>query len=1222
MKRLLRRLANRWLIAAIAFLAIAVVIWLVGPLLAIAEHHVLESATARVLAIVLVALLWVIILLVRQLWRRRIDRRMIKDMSEVETAPSEAVDQRPLSEIEEERTLLRERFEEAVERLRKSSGGTKRKPTSLYELPWYIIVGPPGCGKTTALINSGIDFPLAEQMGSGGLAGIGGTRNCDWWISNEAVLIDTAGRYTTQDSDASVDRAAWLNFLDLLKKYRRRRPLNGVIIAFSLSDLVNLDANALELHARAIRRRLQELIERLGVSIPVYLILTKADLIAGFVEFFDDLGREERQQVWGATFPLQELRQTDGAHSAELVELWRGTELPALIERLDGRLNERLITERDLQRRMRILGFPQQVATLEEPLHRFLHLVFAGSRFEHPLLWRGVYFSSGTQEGTPIDRLMGALADVAGLGRDRIAAATGPGKSYFITDLLRKVIFVERNLVGADRKAERIRTWVRRGAYAATLMLTISLALAWTTSFTENKAFTADLESRLRHYADLTSGDPPEATDFAVIAPRLDALRELLEDVETTTASPPWSMRIGLYQGQGILEATRETYRRALDASLLPGLVAHLEEQLTQGVDDPSIRYESLKLYLMLADPSRLEPDLLVRWGNDLWAERFPHDPRLQARLKTHLAALIELGPQSIEVDRRLVKWVRERLEQQPIAELVYGRLKLTAAVRDARPLRFEDIAGRNATGIFAAPADGIASLGIPGFFTYRGFYQIFQPQALLIVNKLRGESWVYGVERSDIIAGQLETLEDAVLQLYIDEYIQRWDQLLAQLNLVSFTSLSQAVDVTSRLIRPDTPIRQILNSVDKNTNLTRLPPGTEPLAEMAVEVLRRQNYYLSRMIGAASSGAFDQSMDLPQKRVERHFELLNRLVDRSSGDGLAQIQRLVTDLYGQLSALEPVSGLPESPLANGAASATGSIFHTLRTEAARSPDPLRRWLRQLATNAQTVALGNTGQRINEVWETSIAPVCKQLIEDRYPFYPASRREVNLQDFARLFGEGGVLDTFFAENLEPFVDTTADPWRWRAMARETLGVTDETLLQLQRASRIKAAFFPEDGQRPSVRFSLAPRRLDPSTERFTLGFGGQQLTFETARPAPVDGEWPGRTISNHLTMTTTTPAPPPRPVSVTPELGLALGTHSPPLTVVEPPQPIQHEQTLDGQWAFYRLVSRANLPVGTDRYQVTLAVGSYRHRFELQAYSVLNPFTLDALQKFRCPDRL
>ena len=97
------------------------------------------------------------------------------------------------------RVQLRERFEEAVAALKQNQ---RQAAAGLYDLPWYVFIGAPGSGKTTALVNSGLKFPLEQRIGKGALRGVGGTRNCDWWFTDEAVFLDTAGRYTTQDSDA------------------------------------------------------------------------------------------------------------------------------------------------------------------------------------------------------------------------------------------------------------------------------------------------------------------------------------------------------------------------------------------------------------------------------------------------------------------------------------------------------------------------------------------------------------------------------------------------------------------------------------------------------------------------------------------------------------------------------------------------------------------------------------------------------------------------------------------------------------------------------------------------------------------------------------------------------------------------------------------------------------------------------------------------------------
>ena len=105
-----------------------------------------------------------------------------------------------------------------------------------------------------------------------------------------------------------MDKAGWLAFLGLLKRTRARQPLNGVLVAIALSDIAAAPPPERLAHARAIRRRVKELYDQLGVRVPVYAVFTKADLIAGFTEFFDDLDRERRGQVWGVELSAGQVR--------------------------------------------------------------------------------------------------------------------------------------------------------------------------------------------------------------------------------------------------------------------------------------------------------------------------------------------------------------------------------------------------------------------------------------------------------------------------------------------------------------------------------------------------------------------------------------------------------------------------------------------------------------------------------------------------------------------------------------------------------------------------------------------------------------------------------------------------------------------------------------------------------------------------------------------------
>src|SRR5260370_1489393 len=207
-------------LSVVAALVLSALIWLAGPLVYFSEAQPFESVGVRLTLILLILL----IVGGAIAWRIIARRRAAAAIEAAMTAPVEEESDAP---------ILKEKMEDAVGTLRRTG---KSSAGALYDLPWYLIIGPPGAGKTTALINSGLKFPLADEGAAKAIQGVGGTRYCDWWFTDAAVLIDTAGRYTTQDSDASVDRRSWLSFLDILRKNRTDQPIIGVIIAINLAD--------------------------------------------------------------------------------------------------------------------------------------------------------------------------------------------------------------------------------------------------------------------------------------------------------------------------------------------------------------------------------------------------------------------------------------------------------------------------------------------------------------------------------------------------------------------------------------------------------------------------------------------------------------------------------------------------------------------------------------------------------------------------------------------------------------------------------------------------------------------------------------------------------------------------------------------------------------------------------------------------------------------------
>ena len=550
-------LGGRWAVGAAAWAALSCAAWLAGDTVVLGAWRPLDGQLERIAFIAALAAAWLGWELMRARKALRENARLLDGLASGIAGGDSA--ERAAHEIQ----VLHRRFEDALGVLRKArfrgADGERRR---VGELPWYMFIGGPGSGKTTALLNAGLRFPLADPGAGNSLQGGGGTRNCDWWFTDEAVLLDTAGRYTTQQSDRQADAAAWQGFLGLLKRFRPGQPLNGAIVTLSASDMAHWNEGELADYAAHVQGRVSELYPRLGVRVPVYLMITKSDLLAGFGEFFSEFDAAARAQVWGMTFDATELAADPRLTVSRFEEQFKRLER-RLYAMLPGRLQE----ERDLQRRAAIYRFPQQFRGLCPMIARFLDGAFVtGWSGQAPLL-RGIYFASGTQEGSPIDRVLGTLARAFNLERKVQPPTPGSGKSFFLRRLLREVIFAESGLAGADPGRQRAQRAARLGAYAAMALAGIVPAAAWTMSYSGNVELIESVEAATgaaRREADSLA--PLRTGDEA----RLVAILNRLHDLRRREAS--WTLRFGLYQGDKLGAQAERAYRSMLTGTLLPHL--------------------------------------------------------------------------------------------------------------------------------------------------------------------------------------------------------------------------------------------------------------------------------------------------------------------------------------------------------------------------------------------------------------------------------------------------------------------------------------------------------------------------------------------------------------------------------------------------------------------------------------------------------------------------
>jgi type VI secretion system protein ImpL len=669
---------------------------------------------------------------------------------------------------------VRNAMQEAVGIIRNSRIGRASGARALYELPWYMVIGNPAAGKSSAIMQSGLQFPLA---GANPMQGVAGTRQCDWFFAAEGILLDTAGRYAVQ----AADRDEWQGFLGLLKKHRPRAPVNGIIIAVSIAELRAGEPEAVLLLARSLRQRVQDLIEKLEVFAPVYVMFTKADLVAGFADFFMDAEAAERDRPWGATMPF---RQKAGC--GEMLAFFEQS-----FDELCEGLHEMAIATMTQRRRELVPAgvhtFPLEFAALRAPLKAFLATLFEDNPFQFRPLFRGYYFTSALREGRPLCAQSQRVAQRFGLvlpaeGAPRPAAPGG----FFLARLFREVIFADKDLV--SQYATRRQRMLRIGGSACALLLLGATLGAWTWSYSGNAQLVAGAAADLEKAARLQALRP----DLQARLEALQLLQERIEQLDKLDRDPPWLLGMGLYQGAALGRKLRGEYFKGMAEILLKPVAGSLETQLRAlgrreagNVEDS---YNALKTYLMLADKPHAETghlgDQLTRhWRGWLESNRgaMPREQLLRSAeglLTFYVSQVNDPAWPRIEPKLALVDTARERLRQVvrglTARERVYAEIKARASTRYPA-VTVARIVGEQDRELV------LGSHAVSGAFTREAWEGYVRGAIHEAANSaLQSSDWVLKTaERTDLtLEGSPEQVQKALADSYLADKAASWGDL------------------------------------------------------------------------------------------------------------------------------------------------------------------------------------------------------------------------------------------------------------------------------------------------------------------------------------------------------------------------------------------------------------------------------------------------------------
>lgn len=1025
-----------WLWSLLLVLSIALLVWFFGPLLAVDDHRFWQGATARLLTVSGLFLLWGLAMVV-------VDARRGARFKQ----PEHQARYQRQDLVNDERKQVRWRFKEALQTLKTSRRYGERGERWRNELPWYLLIGQHGSGKTRLLAASGLQFPLDRVEAIPPAA----TAFCEWYFADEAVLVETTGRYLTQP-DHAVDAAGWSTLLGLLRSRRRVRPLNGVVVTLSVDTLLGSNEHDLELHARQVHSRLQDIQQTLHVDVPVYLVLTQADRLAGFAEFFDTPQGDSLDDVLGGCL----VPGSAGSEAAKVRETFE-----TLLQRLGAELIPRLHQERSVERRGRMLDFPRQAARIGERLCLFVESAFGANRSQRINGLRGFYLT---------------------------CAKSGDTRPHFVQGLFSRVIFAEAGLAGLHTP-ERRRLRRRQGLLALAATVVIGAAgWLWANSYAFN-------HQRLVQLQALSKPLPPaEPGSDALLAllPLLDS-RLAATQVFAPVADARWVDRAGLYQGDEVRAPLAEAYAQTLREQLLPQVAVLLEGQVRADLGERERLLDSLRAYLMLNLRERRDTTWLAEHLAGLWSARFAADTSAQKRLNKHIAQLFE-QPFAAPLNDALVAQARQVLRGESLAQAIYRTLREEA--RSLEPYRLAD--GE----VFAR-----LEPPIPAFYTKK-YLQYFEKQGPRLVNAIAQDNWVLG-EGTDLSAMELRRLMLELEQRYFSEYAEVWSQALGRIRLQQTDSLGQGANRLAGLTSADSALVRLLQQVRENTRLVPTPGRLEAAGEQAGGVIAAASSALSSQLPSQAAP------DAARRALQRRFEPLHQLLDEEQNPGaeLTQALRLLDDLHLQLLALERESPPEQAAFRMVKQRMDGQLpqLSSLRNAAARLPAPLKAWFDEVTDDTWSQLLDGAFAHVNQRYQSEVYGVYAKAIQRRYPFEAHAASDVALGDFQEFFKPRGAMARFYESYLKPFVSVEGNRYRLRALDGRSLPISRSLLEQLNKAQMIRQGFFTEDQGEWAVRFTLAPYSLDQAVSRAILQVGDQALEYRHGPIVPIAFQWPSET---------------------------------------------------------------------------------------------------------------
>ncbi|MGL5741472.1 MAG: type IVB secretion system protein IcmF [Legionella sp.] len=870
------------------------------------------------------------------------------------------------------------------------------KPQS-NQLSFMVITGRNIQGKSALLKQSNMEeIPVFSEQ------------HAKIYFNQQGIMIELGENWLTHS------KTMLLNTLKQLNRCNPYLKITGLVLCVDVNDLLIADPAQLAEKKKAHLQLIERFGTNLGYSVNLALMFTKMDTLAGFTEFYQSEHAADLSNPLGFSLDcMNELKKKIEAYSLQFNQL---------TEQLGQQVINKMHPARSTMRRSLIREFPLQVASLRASIQALIHGISTKLFNLH-----SIYFTSAEQGGVSIDRLNKKIQhEYALIVQDTFPQATN-FRAYFVEGALKT--FQEH-----CSQLPQVRKFSQKPIIAATASVALLTMIILSYNHYKTTHLLDEASKELLAYDMLNSQKDKEK----------QALYHLSNAAKTMSRIP--SNSVSLPTVHQLKRNLSHNAENRLHGEFLPSIVSELEEVINNSGNTPIVRYNALKIYLMLSQPEHFSAAQVHDWFAAQWKNQPESAVNKQLAL---LKLLLSKPPKNLTIKQQTISDARNYLNALPTGYLYYSIAKES----------FPSTKQKIAIGGFA-----LATNELPVYFTKTGFNEAMQviPD---ISRTLQKENWV--LARND-----LNQLQDMLTQAYCFDYVTWWQTFMRKSQPLHYQDYQSGREIVKNLEQSHA-LGKMLALIQKETKAD-LSNTTSPFNQ----AIANQFTDLNLMSHSSAKELHLKIVDL-----ERFISTLSMI-----NDSVKTAFNITKARFGSDSASDPVS--------------------LLYNQARQLPEPLSTWTKQIASDTWGLLIKDSRQYINQQWQLTTYREFQTTIAKRYPFDATQHEEIAINDFNHFFSTHGSLNTFIEVHVKPFLDVSSAEWKPKAVNDSVLPIAPETLDALIRANIITNMFFPNNSEESKIDFSLQKINLDPVVANLVLEIGATKLTDNQSSDSVIRFTWP------------------------------------------------------------------------------------------------------------------